>query len=532
MGKAFPYLLLPGCIAMLRNLKNGVFLMLGLVLSTSVASADELASKLEAFINQPPYEEAHWGVLFVDQETGETLYEHQRGKLFAPASVTKLYSVAAALDVLGADHRFKTPIYRRGNVDDAGVLHGDLILVPSGDLTLGGRTTESGEIAFKPSDHTYSNWSEDGELTTEDPLAGLNNLAKQVAAAGIRKVDGDVLIDNRLFQPTESSGSGPKLVQPAMLNDNIIDFTITPGKEGEPATVTCRPEAPFVRVTSEVRTTEGGKASIIIRGGAGQFTVSGTIPAGRKPLVRHVEMDMAPSYLRGYLLDSLRRAGVETKYEPALSSSSGNLPTKEEYADLAKVAELESPTMAEEARLVLKVSHNLHASALPILVDLHLGGQGTLSRGLQRQREALERLGVDVDRISFAGGAGGARGDYVTPAATVQLLRGMAKHKDFAAYERALPILGIDGTLARSVGEDSAARGKVLAKTGTLTWDNTLNDRALLQSKALAGYLTTAKGRKLAFAIFVNGVHLKDDVTTKRVGNDLAKICEIVHDAL
>jgi len=86
----------------------------------------------------------------------------------------------------------------------------------------------------------------------------------------------------------------------------------------------------------------------------------------------------------------------------------------------------------------------------------------------------------------------------------------------------------VDGTLAKSVGPDSPARGQAQAKTGTLTWDNGLSGRGLCTSKALAGYLTTKSGRKLAFAAFVNGVHLKEGLETKHIGQDLGKLCEIV----
>ena len=105
----------------------------------------------------------------------------------------------------------------------------------------------------------------------------------------------------------------------------------------------------------------------------------------------------------------------------------------------------------------------------------------------------------------------------------------MATRPDYEAYRRALPRLGIDGTLSKNVGPDSPARDKVHAKTGTLYWDNTMNGSTLLQSKALAGYLTTAKGRSLAFALFVNNAHLGNGITTKTIGDDLAKVCEIVH---
>jgi len=496
------------------------------------AEAEELAEQLAGLMDAPPYEHAHWGALFVDQDSGETLYERQSKKLFAPASVTKLYTVAAALDTFGADHRFKTPVYRRGELSDGGVLKGDFILVPSGDLTLGGRTSVAGEIAFKSGDHTYANWSDDGEVTEENPLAGVDELARQIAAAGLKKLDGDVIIDDRLFSPIESTGSGPRKVQPVVLNDNVIDFVITPGEKEEPATVECRPESKLIRVKADVTTGDkSASTSITIRGDNGEYTVSGTIPAGRKPLVRHVEMTDAAATLRGLFVESLRKAGVETTWEPSLTGSSKDLPRSDEYAGLTKIAELTSPPFSENARLVLKVSHNLHASTLPLLVDLHHGGKGTLAAGLKQHRECFERIGVETDQISFGGGAGGARSDYVTPAATVQLLRGMAKHKDFAAYQRALPILGVDGTLARSIGKESPVHGKVLAKTGTLTWENTFSGRGLLQSKALAGYMTTKQGKKVAFALFVNGVHMKDGVDTKRVGSDLAKVCEMLYEA-
>ncbi len=71
---------------------------------------------------------------------------------------------------------------------------------------------------------------------------------------------------------------------------------------------------------------------------------------------------------------------------------------------------------------------------------------------------------MDTNAISFAGGAGGMQADHVTPRATVQLIQGMAKRKEWGAYKSALPVLGVDGTLADTVDKDSPARGKVFAK--------------------------------------------------------------------
>ena len=148
---------------------------------------------------------------------------------------------------------------------------------------------------------------------------------------------------------------------------------------------------------------------------------------------------------------------------------------------------------------------------------------------MRRQRAALARLGVDVSSISFGGGAGGSDADYVTPRATVQLLRAMSKRPYFAAYSDALPILGVDGTLCDCVAKDCPVCGKAQAKTGTLSWTNVMNGKVLLKSKALAGYLTNADGRKLAFAMFVNHAHLDKPGDTDRVGKTLGKLCEVLY---
>ena len=210
---------------------------------------------------------------------------------------------------------------------------------------------------------------------------------------------------------------------------------------------------------------------------------------------------------------------------PLGENDSDLLPPFDSYETMKATAEFRSPPFAEEAKLILKVSHNLHAGMLPLLLAAR-HDERTLSSGLQRQGKFLARVGVDVGALSFGGGAGGDRADYVTPRATVQLLSAMSKRDDFNAYRSALPVLGIDGTLATSVAEDSPARGKVLAKTGTLVWGDLMNHRTLLQSKALAGYVEVPDGRRIAFACFINLAPLQTATERDRVGRVLGTIAE------
>jgi D-alanyl-D-alanine carboxypeptidase/D-alanyl-D-alanine-endopeptidase (penicillin-binding protein 4) len=118
----------------------------------------------------------------------------------------------------------------------------------------------------------------------------------------------------------------------------------------------------------------------------------------------------------------------------------------------------------------------------------------------------------------------------VTPRATVQLLQGLARRSDFAAFKAALPVLAVDGTLVDAAPAGSPARGKVWAKTGTYGDSDLLNDRMLLRSKALAGVLSTKAGRTLYFAFFVNDVPQPADVATPREGRVLAQLCEILYE--
>ena len=496
----------------------------------SLSAQEALPQAIERIVHSPRFKHAHWGALFVEQHSGHVIYKHEDEKLFIPASTTKLFTVACALDALGADHCFTTPVVRTGEVNDQGELRGNLILVASGDLSFGGRTTPDHKIAFTNVDHTYANGNLDAELTSPDPLEGLNDLARQVAAAGIKQIHGDVLVDDRLFDKAESSGSGPSKVTPCMINDNLIDLVFTPAEIGERAAYTWRPQSSGVRIESQLMTVKADKSlEIKIRDlGHGQIAVSGHIPHGHKPVLKVHEVHDPRAFARTLFIEALHRAGVSVDAATVIESTTSELPPFRDVQTLPQVAVHRSLPFSESAKLILKVSHNLQASTLPLLVASKQG-ERTLAAGLKHQHKFLKAAHVDVDTISLAGGAGGSRADLVTPRATVQLLRYMATRPEFPVFHAALPRLGIDGTLAKNIPHDSPARDKVQAKTGSLYWDNTMNDTSVMTSKALAGYLTTAKGRPVVFAIFVNYAHLGHGVTVKTFGDDLGKICETVY---
>lgn len=501
-----------------------------LVVSSEPLQAEEkLPQSVSELIHGVEYREAHWGCLVVDLKSGETLVEVEANKLFAPASTTKLFSVATAFDAIGAETRIETPLVRRGEITSEGHLRGDLILIAQGDLNLGGRTNAQGELEFVSHDHTYANDATNGELTKTDPLAGLKELARQVAASGIKRIQGDILIDDRLFEGSTSSGSGPTQVTSIMVNDNLIDLTFTPAAIGQLAKFELRPPTSVFRIESQVMTVVSDKSLELGMELTGPHNIRlmGQIPEGHKPLLRTVEVPDAASFARSLLIECLKHYGITVERSLYARNSRDKLPASDSVAGLPRVAVLQALPFREAAKLILKSSHNLHASALPLLVAARQGKR-ELAEGMRLQREFLIRAGVPVETISFGGGAGGHPADAVTPRATVALLKFMASREDAQAFRTCLPILGVDGTLSETVDTNSPARGQIQAKTGTLYYRNLLNNKFLVTSKALAGYMTTSTKRELAFAVFVNRAHISEASETARVGRTLGRFCELV----
>jgi D-alanyl-D-alanine carboxypeptidase/D-alanyl-D-alanine-endopeptidase (penicillin-binding protein 4) len=489
-----------------------------------------LKSAIDKVINGPDYKHSHWGLLVADLESGEVLYEQNADKLFPPASVTKLFTVATALDALGADHCFETPVHRDGEVDGDGVLNGDLVLIASGDLALGGRTLPDGTLAFTSSDHTYANTFDGSRLTPTDPLAGLSELARQVKAAGIKRVKGEVLIDDRLFEHAVGTGSGPVNLTPVVVNDNVIDLTIVPSKdEGKLATVLSRPLNSYYQLDGQVRTVAANKdADIQVTSPrTGRLVVRGVVPAGESILRIH-EVEDPASFARSLFIDALRQEGVEVDASPLTDNPVSSLKETVAYRLMPRVALLKSPPFKEFVRFIFKTSHNLAAGTLPLLVAAKKN-QRTLADGFKEQRQFLQRAGVDVKSLSFGSGAGLDSADFTTPRATVQLLRHMRTRPDFAVYRDALPDVGIDGTQGGSLPPGSPARGKVRAKDGTSFIHNPLQDQDLLLCKGLAGYVTTKSERKVVFAIFVSLAHLTKEHHTEREDTVLAKLAELIY---
>jgi len=522
----------------------GVILIIVLVFAAPfLAAAETLPPEVRAIIEGSRYRYARWGILAQDLQTGQNLCAYNADELFSPASVTKLFTAAAALDRLGPDYRFRTPLYRRGELDGKGTLKGDLILIAGGDITMGGRTLPDGRIAYTGIEHTIANGmpGTGKKLTEPDPWAGIKQLAAQALRSGISSLQGEIVIDDRLFktsyvQSIINPGTILFIRSPIMMNDNLIDVVVKPTRQGALAAVDWRPKVSILHITSSIRTVAKDQPTQIDiqPAGVGKYAASGQIPEGNATVVRTLAITDGASYARALLIEALRKQGVKVKAAAFAKNPSRLLPPTGDYRRLVKVGELVSPPFSEYIRMILKVSHNPGSEILPHLVAIP-EGKTSFEDAMLLQNRFLSQVITDPDSVSLADGSGLSHANLVTPVAVVQLLSYMTTSRNYKVFREALPVLGIDGTLTWT-GKESPSQGKVLGKTGTLTLVDLLHDSAIVSSKALAGYMTTAKGRQIAFAFFVNDVHTTDvrgktatRKLTAETGADLARIAEAIY---
>ncbi|UGS37256.1 D-alanyl-D-alanine carboxypeptidase/D-alanyl-D-alanine endopeptidase [Capillimicrobium parvum] len=447
-------------------------------------------------MNQPAYANGEWFISVRDLDTGAPLISLNADTLVEPGSVVKTYSMGAGWQQFGPDHRVVTPVKRSGRLT-GGRLRGNLILVGQGDMTMGGRTKPNGDVDFTNLDHNDANDLPGATLTPENPLAGLDQLAQQVRASGVRRVSGDVIVDDRLFE-TFHLENGP--VTPIIINNNLIDFTTTPRGVGRTAKVVMRPVVAPWKVTSQVRTVAaGGTTKIKVTSPAhGRVVLTGTIAADSDPAVNTYAFEDPARYARTAFIEALRGAGVKVKANAVAANPVRLLPSKRAVTALPAVARLQSLSLDQEATYVLKVSYNRGAQTMICLLAV-AAGSTKCDDGLAKAQQIWSAAGLDTDGAVLIDGSG-LTGNLITADNQVQLQTIMARRPDAAAWQATLPIMGVDGSLAL-VQPGGPASGKIFAKTGTLASGDLFNDRILFPAKALGGYIDARSGRRLAFAI-------------------------------
>jgi D-alanyl-D-alanine carboxypeptidase/D-alanyl-D-alanine-endopeptidase (penicillin-binding protein 4) len=433
-----------------------------------------LVRLVDSLTRDTTFRMAHWGILIMDPEVGDTLVSVNADKLFMPASNQKLVTGASALALLGPDYRWRTPVLLRGAVQGS-TFRGDVVLLGSGD----------------PS------WSE--AMHGNDALAALHPIADALAARGIRRIVGRIVAEGDAF-PDASYGYGwgwddfdfaySAGIDDLQFNEGVFRVTVRAGRRvGARATATTAPlpAYPPLRVTATTRapddtvTARTMPLEVVSDSLARSLLVRGTVPMGDSVVVtrayRHSN-EAAITALRT-LLD-----------QRTIRFTAGAAARTRARVDTLVV--LESPPLRDVHTRMQKPSQNQLAEAIFKTIGREITGVGSADSARAAIERHLLTWGIGPADAAVRDGSGLSRHDYLTPRAVVRLLTVMQHHPAFDLFFAALPIAGVDGTIGSRM-RGTPAEGNLRAKTGTL-------DKA----RSLSGYVTTRDGHQLVFAMLCN----------------------------
>ena len=428
---------------------------------------------IDSMVNAPEFRNAHWGILVVDPERGDTIYSRNAGKIFVPASNQKIVTGAVALAQLGPDYRYRTSFLARGTLRD-GTLRGDLLVAGSGDPSISDRMR--------------------GEAMTP-----LYEIADSLRARGVRRIEGRLLATGDAL-PGTNYGYGWSYddfdyyysapVDELIYNEASTTYVLYGGaRAGDSVrtrtvpTGTPYPPVRFDLVTVGVPTDSATRYRVRVEYDSTTmgYTISGQVRAGDSTVVDVAHHDARAGYLAA-LQAALTARGI---------ALTGRAP-RDTSAVPDTIYTFESPPMREILPAFEKRSQNQIGEILIRTLGREKDTLGTAARGAEVIEKQLVEWGVDTMEFIVRDGSGLSRYNFVSPRALVTILDAMRKHPEFEVFRNALPIAGVDGTLRLRM-RGTPAQGNVRAKTGYVAL-----------ARNLSGYVTTADGRTLLFSLLCN----------------------------
>jgi D-alanyl-D-alanine carboxypeptidase/D-alanyl-D-alanine-endopeptidase (penicillin-binding protein 4) len=429
-----------------------------------------------------------------DISTNEPLQKWNESELLCPGSVWKLVTTSTAIESLGPEFKFRTQLVYTGLLVD-GVLEGDLILIGSGDPSLGSRHFGSNLEVF------------------------IEGVLKSVREAGIDSISGNIVVNTTHFMV---SGAPPNWTWEDLGNyygtaaygfniaDNTyeVEFSVPdiPGEKAEIVQVT--PFVPKLNIESEVlsSTLKGDRAFIFGAPMSYERVVRGTLPAGAGPFSIKGSIPNPAEFAAYHIHSALKKSGIHT---------SGYRVENSEYIELSAVENLgvfESPPLRELVSHINRESDNLYAESILLQIGT-TEGSGTLEGSLEVVKEKFEtKCGLDYSFFAYDG-SGLSRFTAISAEQLSCLLHEM--WLDDSKREKILdelPSAGKEGTM-KWFGRNTVLEGNLKAKSGSMEG-----------VKAYAGSFKAMSGRQLSFAILINNFQGSPTRMTKLIEDYLIRV--------
>jgi len=464
------------------------------VLCAAAASAAEggaLGRAVAKKLAEEKYAHVRVGVHVTAVGSGRVVYGHKANELYIPASNQKLLVAFAALEKLGATHKFRTTLHAVGGVRQ-GVLTGDLLVRGSGDPTIGG---------YYPND---------------DAMAVLRKWAAALKAGGLVRITGDVVADGSAFDdvvrhPSWSAVQAWKRYYPTTsalaLNDNCVAVTALPGKTlGAPLVCKFSPAVAPVKLAVIGKTaSKSNNVWFDRKPGAATIRVGGFLKRGGAGFTGPVTVPDPDLYFAAVLKAALQAEGIAV----GGAARRAKVPGETALHKTAPVLHTHTTDLAPVLRAMLQESNNHYAEQTMKALGVNAGGApagnvGSWKSGRKQIGAALQALGLNATEYVIDDGSGLSRKNRVSPAVLTSVLGRIHGSDNRQTFLTLLAISGTSGTL-KSRLTDKLCKGKVLAKTGYIRGVG-----------ALSGYARTKSGIGVCFSIIVNSTKKSGDNYQKR----------------
>lgn len=471
----------------------------------ATAGDPAFARVIDELIDGSDQTQPRWGVLVMSLKDGRVLYARNSDRPLTPASNMKVYTTAVAVDLLGADYRWRTSVFANQGPEANGVIGGDLIL--------------------------YGRGAPDLTSKSRGGTSSVTKLADQLYQAGIRQIRGNIVGDASYFRG-DLFGIGWQWndlqwyfgAEPSALSidENTVEVTIAPAARTGASASVITSEGKYLHLTNHTATAERDATTtigIIRELSNNNIRVWGDFPVGGRAFSAFLSVHNPAEWAATLFKDALVARGIKVDGQARSRDFRVANADKFDPQKAVELATLESASLGEIVRQTNKESNNLFAELILRTLGKERGTsapdadprktreRGDDVAGAAVIRSWLESKGIATRALAIRDGSGLSRLDLVTPEATVRLLMAMTQSNAGAVFHDSLPVGGRDGTLS---GRLKSISGRVFAKTGTLTYVH-----------SLSGYATTTNNETLVFSIMCNdavadrsAVRMIDQITT------------------
>ena len=428
-----------------------------------------LNNRISSMFTDPVMKNANWGFVVYDPKNKRVINSYNEKASLIPASTTKLLTTETAMSILGKDFQWTTQLEYSGEIDENGVLNGNLYIIGSGDPSLG--TGRAGASSY-------------GTL--------INDFSSAIKNLNIKQIKGDIILKTAVFKN----------------NKNTL----------LPANIVWKGDTHYYLPVGSTNDTDPRQEKLLGNKKMEQQKFVYHSPYNNQLVYTehfngyslNTKLPDATYYLANNLKTNLLKNGITIEGK-VIDQSNSNI----QLEPRKKLMKYTSPKLVDIVYFINQTSNNAMSEALLKTTGFYEKGDFSLDTGRAIVNKHLTKRTFDFDGFHFADGSGLSRSNVVTPISQVKFLSALMEEKHFDAYFKSLPIAGQTGTL-KSMFINSESNGQVFAKTGTLN-----------KVKTLAGYVKTKSGKLLTFSLLINNYNGSVAQVKQKMETILAPIIEL-----